>query len=247
MRPCSLVLVGLAAGGCSASARESGVAVVEIEKAEPRGTTVAPEGAKRDGPDCSERLEDGEDGDNQVLLGSGRSGYVYTYLDPEGSTVNPPPGNYGGVFVPSPGGARGSTRALRFHGSLIEGPVVYAGLALNLLEPRGPYDASNYSGISFWARSGEGAGHVELELPDGNTDPAGGRCSSCYNDFGKRVDLGETWQRFLIRFDELEQEPGWGVPRPEEITRKALYAIHFQVAEPGPYDVWIDEIALCER
>ena len=34
-------------------------------------------------------IEDGEDGDNRIGVREGRGGYWYTFLDPEGSTIEP--------------------------------------------------------------------------------------------------------------------------------------------------------------
>ena len=35
------------------------------------------------------KIEDGEDNNNQVLVQDGRSGYIYTYADPEGTSIEP--------------------------------------------------------------------------------------------------------------------------------------------------------------
>jgi hypothetical protein len=220
--------------------------VVDVAMPEAK-TALVPPGAEVASGKCDDLVENAEDGNNQVLPSGGRSGYIYTYVDPEGSTVEPPPGNYGGIFEPSAGGTQGSALALRFHGTLVEAGIVYGGLGLNLLDPKGPYDASAHGGIAFWARSGKGPGHVQLKVPDENTDPDGGKCSNCYNDFQKRFDLDETWRRYVVRFDELAQEPDWGSPRPEALTRHGVYSLQFQVAEPGPYDIWLDDIAFCAR
>ena len=53
----------------------------------------------------------------------GRGGYVYTYVDEVGSSVQP-----SGDFAPSSGGANGSNRAMRFHGNLAQSAEAYAGL-----------------------------------------------------------------------------------------------------------------------
>jgi hypothetical protein len=233
----------LAIGCASTPATAKAPTVVEVGPVEQRPPVVPPSPPGSDG--CRDVIEDAEDGDNQILLGSGRSGYLYTYVDPEGSTVAPVPGNFGGVFEPATPGARDSAHALRFSGTLVEAGIVFAGLGLNLLDPKSSYDASRYTGIAFFARSGTGSGRVKVEMPDQNTDPDGGKCSSCYNDFGQVVSLDSSWRRFSVRFSDMKQEPGWGMPRPETLDRRHVYSIQFQVDEPGPFDVWIDDVAFC--
>src|SRR5262245_17688957 len=56
-------------------------------------------------PCAGGRLDDGEDGNNQILAMGGRGGYWYTYADKAGSTIVPPAGDTGGTFSMSEGGA----------------------------------------------------------------------------------------------------------------------------------------------
>lgn len=187
-------------------------------------------------------LEDGEDNNNQVNVQDGRSGYVYTYVDATGSSIDPAGG---AQFSMTAGGANGSKFALRINGQLGSGDVVYAALGMNFTDPRGPYDASKYRGISFYAKKGPGStSHVRIKFPDKNTDPDGGVCGACANDFGMRLSLSEEWQKFVVPFSALRQESGWGNPRPRSVDAEALYALQFQVNEKGrPFDIWIDDIA----
>ena len=123
------------------------------------------------------KIDDGEDSNNQVLIADGRSGYVYTYVDPEGSSIDPAGG---AVFSMTPGGANGSQFALRIAGQLSSATTVYAAMGMNLTDPKGPYDASKYKGISFFAKKGPGStGKVRIKFPDRNTDPDGGVCGAC--------------------------------------------------------------------
>jgi len=197
-----------------------------------------------DGKACppEAKIEDGEDNNNQVNVQDGRSGYVYTYVDATGSSIDPAGG---AQFSMTPGGANGSQFALRINGQLGSGDVVYAALGMNFTDPRGPYDASKYRGISFYAKKGPGsASHVRIKFPDKNTDPDGGVCGACANDFGMRLSLSDEWQKFVVPFSALRQESGWGNPRPRSVDAEALYALQFQVNEKGrPFDIWIDDIA----
>jgi endoglucanase len=186
------------------------------------------------GPDAL--IEDGEDGDNRALVRpDGRGGYWFTSVDPEGSTIEP-----SGTFKMSAPGREGSKLAARMHGVMASsGPSVYASMGFSLADPRGPYDASQYAGVSFWAK---GPAHVRFEIPDAYTDPSGGICKDCYNDFGVELAFTSDWQRYTIPFEWLAQRPGWGEPRPT-LARDQLMALEWQFGTPGrEYDVWVDDI-----
>jgi endoglucanase len=188
------------------------------------------------------KIEDGEDNNNQVIVQDGRSGYIYTYVDPEGSSIDPPGG---AQFAMSPGGANGSQFALRINGQIASGSVVYAAMGMNFADPKGPYDASKYQGISFFAKKGPGStSKMRIKFPDKNTDPDGGVCGACSNDFGLQLSLSEEWQKFIVPFSALKQESGWGNPRPRSMSAEAVYAVQFQVNDKGkPFDIWVDDLA----
>jgi endoglucanase len=188
------------------------------------------------------KIEDGEDNNNQVIVQDGRSGYIYTYADPEGTSIDPAGG---GVFTMTPGGANGSQNALHMGGQLGGGSLVYAALGMNFVDPKGPFDASKYQGISFYAKKGPGStGKLRIKVPDKNTDPDGGVCGACANDFGMQLKLEEEWQKYIVPFSALRQESGWGNPRPRSVASEAIFAVQFQVNEKGkPFDIWLDDLA----
>ena len=178
-------------------------------------------------------IDDGEDGDNRVLSRGGRGGYWYTFRDKRGTTVTPAVEEEGARFTMS-GGGRDSRYAARFHGQVGTGAPLFAGMGVNLTDPKGPHDASGYAGIAFWARTGPGStGKVRLKVPDVNTDPQGGVCAECFNDFGADLALTPEWKQFVFPWPALKQMPGWGVPRKSQITPAQLYGIQFQVNVPG--------------
>jgi endoglucanase len=186
-------------------------------------------------------IEDADDGNNQILVQDGRSGYIYTYVDGLGSQITPA----GTVpFTTAEGGANGTARALRIRGQLAPSGS-FAALGLNFTDPRGPYDMSRYRGVSFYAKRGANStGRVRFKVPDQYTDPTAKKCAKCANDFGIPLHLTEEWQQFIIPFGQLQQESGWGVPRPRSVDEAAAYAMHFHVADPGqPFDIWVDQIA----
>jgi endoglucanase len=187
-------------------------------------------------------IEDGEDNNNQVIVQEGRGGYIYTFLDKAGSTISP--NTDAGDLTLAEGGAEGSKYAYRVTGKVGAAEVVYAGLGVNFVDPKGQYDASKYAGISFYAKAGPGSTTtVRLKVPDGSTDPAGKQCSECFNDFGYELQLGTEWQKFTIPFSEMSQLPGWGSPQPGSIDKSTIYGVQFQVNDKGAdYDLWFDDI-----
>ena len=209
-------------------------------KDSPEGRPCGPQG----------KIEDGEDNNNQIIVQEGRGGYMYTFVDKEGSTITPTAGEQGGTFEVSPGGANGSQFALRMHGTISTANIVYAGMGMNFVDPKGPYDASKYKGISFWAKKSPGTTpKVRLKVPDKNTDPDGGVCTACYNDHGLDLKLNDEWTEYTVPFYTMSQEPNWGAPKTSSVEASQLYAIQFQVNDKGQkYDVWVDDIAFtgCE-
>jgi endoglucanase len=191
-------------------------------------------------------IDDGEDGNNQTKLTGGRGGYWYTYIDGtgSGSTIWPPPGALGNAFAMSLGGVHRSKFAANIKGRVGNAKIVYAAAGLNFTDPMGPYDASKYKGISFWAKKGpDSYGRVRFKVPDVSTHEAGGVCRDCSNDFGVELILNEMWQRFVLPWRKLKQQPDWGAPRPHMVKAAKLFGLQWQVSQPGAsFDVWIDDV-----
>jgi endoglucanase len=185
-------------------------------------------------------VEDGEDGDNRVLEREGRGGYWFSFQDSEGSQIDPPSGSF---KMGAPG--HDSPRAARMRGHMASsGKSIYAGMGFSLADPNGPYDASKYDGVTFWAK---GPGRVRFEMPDVHTAPAGGVCSDCYNDFGVVLALESVWKKYTIRFDWLAQRPNWGDPFPALEPRQVI-AMEWEFDGAGrDFDISIDDVAfICE-
>jgi len=189
-------------------------------------------------------ISDGESNSNQINTIKGRGGYWYTFVDPNGSTITPTAGSQGGTFAMSPGGANGSKYAAHMTGQVGGADTVYAGMALNFVDPKGTYDGTAYKGISFWAKIGPGSTpNVRLKIPDTNTDPDGKVCKECFNDFGADLKLTGEWKQFVFPYASLKQLKGWGSPHTAGIDSSQMYGIQFQVNDKGaPYDVWVDDI-----
>ncbi|HSC89424.1 MAG TPA: hypothetical protein VLC09_19210 [Polyangiaceae bacterium] len=189
-------------------------------------------------------LDDGEDSNNQTFVAGGRGGYWYTFMQGDGTEVWPQAGALGGTFEMSPGGADGTQWAARFKGVVGQGAIVLGGMGMNFVDPKGGYDASKYGGVEFWAKKAPGSvGKVRLKVPDVNTDPDGGVCSECFNDFGTDLIIGDEWQHYIVPFSSMKQMKGWGKPRKGSIETTALYGVQFQVSEPGAtYDITVDQL-----
>jgi endoglucanase len=222
-RACLVLLLGLASMGClTTPASETGW-TKRVRQAVPR--------------ECGDNglIEDAEDGNSRALVREGRGGYWYTSVDNEGSTIEPT----GNFTMGSPGRA-GSLHAAHMHGTMAgSGYSVYASMGFAIAE-NGPYDASQYSGISFWAK---GPAHVRFKVPDAYTAPGGGNCKDCYNDFGIELALTKDWERYTIPFEWLAQQPNWGDPR-AEIDKSGLFGVQWQFGTRGrTFDIWIDDVA----
>jgi len=189
-------------------------------------------------------IDDCEDNNNQGKVVGGRGGYWYTFADEVGTTVTPEAGAKGGTFTMSPGGVNGSKYAANARGHVGHGHIVFGALGLNLVDPKNPYDASQYLGIAFWAKKGPGSyGKVRFKVPDIKTDGDGGICTECFNDFGADITLTESWQHFVFPFRKLRQLPDWGSPKPHFIDKSKLFGLQWQVNQPGAdFDIWIDDV-----
>jgi len=202
------------------------------------------------GKDCGPNglIDDGEDGNNQNLPNDNRGGYWYTFKDKGTTTVEPTAGEEGGTFAMSEGG-HDSQYAARYHGTIGTGAIVFSGMGMNFIDPKGAYDASKYAGISFWAKKGaDSTGKLRLKVPDSNTDPDGGVCTECFNDFGANIVLTNDWKLYSFPFKTMKQLPDWGAPHKPHITPSKIYGVQFQVNVPrSTYDIYIDDLKFfCE-
>ena len=188
-------------------------------------------------------IDDLEDNNNQISVIEDRGGYWYTYADQAGSTIWPEQGDKGGTFTPSEGG-NASKFAVNFKGKLAGTAIVYAAAGLNFRDPKEAFDASKYAGISFFAKRGAGASKLNVKIPDASTDPDGGICSACFNDFGAEVEIGPQWKRYVLPFRDMRQEGAWGAPRRPHLDASKVFAIHWESKASGAdFDFWIDDIA----
>ncbi len=123
-----------------------------------------------------------------------------------------------------------------------------SGVGVDMYNPGGsqatkePYDASAFTGVTFWARAAI-AVTVTVVFPDRHTDAAGMFCTTCDHHYFKPVSVGTTWERFIIPFSTLVLETG-GVPLPPDgFDASGLVAVQFRMASGISYELWIDDVA----
>jgi hypothetical protein len=201
-------------------------------------TGTAPKACGGEAKPASDGLIDNfEDEDNQLAKLGGRDGYWWTAADPNGSTIEPK------KVVATPGGA-GSPKALNFKGVTSSANGAWGvNFGVNFMSEKVPYDGSQYAGISFKAKVGPNSTKkIRFKIGDINTHQDAGVCKSCWNHFGKDVELSEQWQEVKVLFTDAKQADGWGQPRPANITTDKLWNIDFSIGPAATYDLWIDDV-----
>jgi hypothetical protein len=238
-----LPLLGASLAACGGGAAAAGGAAPPSPKPADSATSASASKACPDGA-----IEDAEDNDGKILVQKERGGYWFTYADDTGSTISPP----GKKFEMTAGGASGSKYAARMSGKMAtKGDSVWAGMGFNLADPKKPYNATAYKGISFQGKIGAGStAKVYFSLSDANTDPEGKVCKDkgCWNHFGAEITLTDKWAKYTIPFAGMTQQPGWGDPRPPSIDASKVFAVQWGESTAGAsFDVWVDDVQfVCE-
>jgi len=190
-----------------------------------------------------ELIDDLNDGDRFLPAISGRAGAWFDSHDssPKG-TMSPDPST---GFVPTNAGDSCRKYAAYVSGSgyVLSGASFWFGIG-------SPYNASKYTGISFWGKIDPGTSSVlRVAFPDKDTDPDGNLCSTasnagsnmCYDHYGYRVTLTSTWTKYTITFSQLAQE-SWG-RLGNSFDPATLYQVLFTIPVGATFGIWIDDIA----
>jgi hypothetical protein len=190
-----------------------------------------------------ELIDDLNDGDRFIPSINGRAGAWFDSHDssPNGKMFPDPTSG----FVPSDTGDACRKFAAYTYGS---GYVLWGS---NLWVSLGaPYNASNYKGISFWAKIDAGTSAVvRVAFPDKDTQPDGNICqtnvssgpTACFDHYGYRETLTSTWTKYTISFAQIAQE-NWGHAG-TAFDPSSLYEILFQIQASANFGLWIDDIA----
>jgi expansin (peptidoglycan-binding protein) len=201
-------------------------------------------GSEAPEPPALDIIDDFEDGDNVVSELEGRAGHWGAYNDGTG-TQTPAAG---AALSPEEGGANGSALALHTSGS---GFTDWgAGLQVDLnntgsgAASRQPFDASAYTGVTFYAR-GSGELRVEFVTRETSESSQGGTCvEGCYDAHGSAVlALTAEWKAFTLHFEDLAQE-GWGTA--VDFSAASLLGLNFKALKgataDATFDLWLDEL-----
>jgi hypothetical protein len=186
-------------------------------------------------------IDDLEDGDALIPTDEGRIGYWYTAHDSTAGHMGPWP------FAPTFGGASDSQYAAAAYGGAFTEWGSKLGVYLQFPQNGilGAYDASEFTGIHFDARS-----NVPLRVAFATLDTldaaVGGTCVvsetvNCNDFHGTNVTLTAEWTSYDIPFDVLAQA-GWGVPAPFDPSNAV--SIEFQIDKNLDFDFAIDNVSL---
>jgi len=205
------------------------------------------------GPTNVDMIDDMEDGDGSIITTNGRVGAWYAYndlADGKDTTGTQTPAAMTPGFpmadITPPRGT--STKSAETKGGGFTGWGAGVGFDLNNDGTmKQPYDASQFTGITFFARStATGPGSLRVNVQDAQTAPEGGICDpkatkGCNDHRGTSVTLTSDWKQFTLPFAAMKTL-NFGQQFPTFMTDK-LFAIQFQVGVNVNFDFWIDDIA----
>jgi hypothetical protein len=182
-----------------------------------------------------------EDGDSQLLMSSGRDGAWFVIRDETSGAWTTPAA--GAAFTmaenPQPRGMSERAAALSGGGFADWGAALAFNFRASTPDSAPPYDASAYSGISFYGRSLEGVLDVRVTIPDASSHPSGGICSgdTCYNHFHSNVSLSGVFKKYTIPFSSLTKD-GDGA-----FNQSIVFGVEFVVTGNNNFQFVIDDIA----
>jgi Carbohydrate binding domain (family 11) len=169
-------------------------------------------------------IDDFEDGDLWLIESEGRTGNWYHYpvmstmVAGDASTTCVAHGKRSGHFVATGAGDPGSN----WNASMVD-PFT------DVI----PYDASKWSGFSFWIAAGATSEGAEMTV--GVNTPGVLASGDYHRTF---ITLTRTWTRVSIRFEDLKQM-GVGTPPVLPVPKERI--VNFIFWPANPFDFWIDD------
>lgn len=191
-----------------------------------------------------ELIDDMNDGNRFIPSVNGRTGAWTVYHDETPAPMHP---DVTDPFTMDATGDPCRMRAAHVYGGPFS--VWGAGFGFGL---GNPYNAKAYSGIGFWGRSGGSPMSAQIAFPDKDTALNGGLCdpslnggNGCYDHYSARRAFSADWQRYEVRFVELQQlgfgRLGMG------FDPTTLFEVQFLIAQNAKFDVWIDDVVFLTR
>lgn len=194
-------------------------------------------------PPNEELIDDLNDGDRFIPSSNGRAGaWSDSHDDSPNAKMFPDPSTN---FTPTKtdDACRKYAVYVAGGGYVLWGASFWFGLG-------SPYDASKYTGISFWAKVDAGASQViRVSFPDKDTHPDGNLCdpsassgqTACFDHYGQRLTLSTTWTKHRVTFAGLTQD-GWG-HKGTSFDPTTIYQTLFQIPVGANFGIWIDDVA----
>ncbi|HEX6272381.1 MAG TPA: hypothetical protein VFZ53_05055 [Polyangiaceae bacterium] len=195
-------------------------------------------------------IDDIEDGNSLIAVVSDRNGSWWITSDgtAEGtispmSGAAPPPERILGKRCESEYGIRVTGQGFTQWGANVSIGFRYEGMEM-------PIDASDFSGVMFWARVGETHNSpVRVQFQDTNTYPNGGMCNpdpasgteQCYDGWGTALlPLDSEWRLYKIPFSRVAQQT-FGYAG-EALDTTGLYTLEWIVQQNSVFDLWLDDV-----
>ncbi|HVY26732.1 MAG TPA: hypothetical protein VHB79_09275 [Polyangiaceae bacterium] len=214
------------------------------------GTTMTNAGsggtAVVDPPTGVDMLDDMEDGNFSLLPKPPRYGFWYVAGDATVGGKLPKIEQLVATIDPARGA---SSKGVHFEASGFKGWGSSVGLSFSdASQKRGPYNAGNALGISFWVRgSVADSTQLKVQFPITATDPSGKLCGGagqgqCLDHFSTQITVTSTWTQVPILFSAIYQA-GWGVPVEGGFDPGQMLGIEWS-AGTSNLDIWIDDLAL---
>ena len=194
-------------------------------------------------------IDDMEDGNGTIAMAGMRNGSWWVSSDGTSEGSIEPPADAAPLPEKVLGGHCGSEYAIRVTGQGFTDWGAVVSLGFRYVSKQEPIDASEFSGVQFWARTGElHTGSVRIQFQDSTTHPEGGLCdpepgstSECYDGWGTDlVGLAEEWKLFKIPFARVGQR-GYG-QQGDAIDLENLYGIDWNLLPNTIFDLWLDDV-----
>jgi hypothetical protein len=123
------------------------------------------------------------------------------------------------------------------------------GITLNAVGMYGcAHDASSYTGVSFWAKTGDDSEQtINVAFPMIEVIPTarGGSCSGtgCDDAHRKAVTITGEWVQYTVLFSEVQQDINWNHDNKYDFNPATLAQITWAVPGTiGAYDLVIDDV-----